>query len=429
MACCADPFKAMLHGSTHAVLKLAVAAPKKAPPILQLGQLDKKRFIVAFCGSGTGHLTQALAVIQLQQKRGLTLAGVVTDTDASPKMLEEMIKPLGVEVLILPAIKLVDTVKGMVPIPLVLVAIVQVQQKLKERAADIAGFLERTRPGLLLSFWHITFCFFLQNFARPPPEMKVVHVAAQFALCKELAISDLNNPLEVVTMATADVMASIFRSTGVEVPISPTESPTSLSPILEVPPAVSPNAKKLILCYFLVRSDALQLEKILASQMSDPTKLTDSYSFGDVEFHCFTANPLDTPTNRPLALHSHQKQRALFQQLFARCTGIICSSGNETVWESVCRGVPVLTMPTTGHGEQLLNARVHARNFPHLVRAAESVGFLTPGGRLSLTDVQWIVGFEQTAESKEESKKLRDHVSGLASRMAKGGVPMLAPPA
>ena len=36
-----------------------------------------------------------------------------------------------------------------------------------------------------------------------------------------------------------------------------------------------------------------------------------------------------------------------------RCTGVIVSSGNETVWESVCRGVPVLTMPTTAHGEQV----------------------------------------------------------------------------
>jgi len=41
---------------------------------------------------------------------------------------------------------------------------------------------------------------------------------------------------------------------------------------------------------------------------------------------------------------------------------VIASSGNETVWEAVCRGVPVLTVPTEGHGEQLLNAVVHARN-------------------------------------------------------------------
>ena len=72
----------------------------------------------------------------------------------------------------------------------------------------------------------------------------------------------------------------------------------------------------------------------------------------------------------------------VWQDLFARCTGVIVSSGNETVWESVCRGVPVLTMPTTGHGEQLLNARIHARNFPSNVRKTEVSGCIEPGGKL-----------------------------------------------
>ena len=113
------------------------------------------RFIVAFCGSGTGHLTQActpvpsasaravrrhflpharilafqhgalpkeaalysihmrlrappaslpqaMQVVELLQQHGKTLAGVITDDDASKRMLDEMVTPLGVEVLTLP---------------------------------------------------------------------------------------------------------------------------------------------------------------------------------------------------------------------------------------------------------------------------------------------------------------------------------------
>jgi UDP:flavonoid glycosyltransferase YjiC (YdhE family) len=63
---------------------------------------------------------------------------------------------------------------------------------------------------------------------------------------------------------------------------------------------------------------------------------------------------------------------------------VIVSSGNETVWEAVCRGVPVLTIPTDNHGEQLLNAAVHARNFPNLVRART---------KLAHEDVAWLVGY------------------------------------
>ena len=210
-----------MHGTTHAFLKAAVR-PNAKVPMLEVGPADAKRFIVAFCGSGTGHLTQALAVVKLQQRAGLTLAGVITDSDASPHILEEMVAPLNVPVLILPSIKLVDGVKGMVPLPVVMVTIVQVQAQLKERHAQITAFLAHARAGLVLSFWHITFAFFLQNFARPPPSMKVVHVAPQFALVRELSLAELRVPLEVVTMATVDVMSGIFRSTGETAPISPT---------------------------------------------------------------------------------------------------------------------------------------------------------------------------------------------------------------
>ena len=43
----------------------------------------------------------------------------------------------------------------------------------------------------------------------------------------------------------------------------------------------------------------------------------------------------------------------LFQELFAKCSGVLCSTGNETVWEAACRGVPVLTIPTGIHAAGL----------------------------------------------------------------------------
>jgi hypothetical protein len=131
-----------------------------------------------------------------------------------------------------------------------------------------------------------------------------------------------------------------------------------------------------------------------------------------VEVHCFTATALPPPKGRPLALHSHAKQRALFQELFNKCTGVIASSGNETVWEAVCRGVPVLTIPTAEHGEQMLNATQHSANFPHLVRARS---------QLQPADVAWVAGFEPTDASRRESSALRERVAALA----RDGSPLL----
>ena len=115
------------------------------------------------------------------------------------------------------------------------------------------------------------------------------------------------------------------------------------------PPLTSPR----LTSPYLQQTNATQLDELLARN-----------PIPDVEFHCFTSTAL--PATKSRQLQSHAKQRKLFQDLFAKCTGVIVSAGNETIWEAVCRGVPVLTIPTANHGEQLLNAAVHARNFPQV---------------------------------------------------------------
>ena len=123
------------------------------------------------------------------------------------------------------------------------------------------------------------------------------------------------------------------------------------------------------------------------------------------EVHVFTSELLTPPRGRTnLSVTSHLKERKLFVELFHRCTGVICSTGNETIWEAASRGVPVLTLPTAGHGEQILNATVHARALPQLVRAR---------ARLKMADIRWLVGFEHTDASRAESDGLRQRCAAL----------------
>ena len=80
------------------------------------------------------------------------------------------------------------------------------------------------------------------------------------------------------------------------------------------------------------------------------------------------------------------------------------------------RGVPVLTMPTAEHGEQMLNAATHARNFPVLVRARS---------RLAIEDVRWLVEFEFDEAARTESAALRNRVASIADSIKS----VLRPPA
>jgi len=368
---------------------------------LDIPSTDPNKFIVAFCGSGTGHLIQALSVVKMMQKQGMTLVGVVADTDANERMMRDMVAPLGVEVLTIPAIKLVDAEKGMVLPPFVLRNTLRAKTQLLEQKETITSFLQRSGAGMMVSFWHITFAFFLMLHPLPPT-VKVLHIAAQFAHTS-LDVIQLPSPIEVVTKATMEVMAGIFARSGQCITISSREMPDALPPILEMPKLVETMTPRLILCYFLVQADAIALEKLLAKHGS-----------GGAVFHCFTSKQLPEVKGRPLALNSHPKQRALFQELFGKCTGVIVSTGNETIWEAVCRGVPVLTIPTAEHGEQLLNSAVHAINFPNLVRARK---------KLYLEDVRWVTEFELKEEAVSESLHLRRRVTHLAEQ----GSPLFAP--
>ena len=57
------------------------------------------------------------------------------------------------------------------------------------------------------------------------------------------------------------------------------------------------------------------------------------------------------------------------------------------------RGVPVLAIPTAGHGEQLCNGAVHARNLPQLVRSR---------AKLKMGDIRWLVDFEHTDAARQD---------------------------
>ena len=231
--------------------------------------------------------------------------------------------------------------------------------------------------------------------------------------------------MALAAKATIDVMASIFQASGRCVAISVTPSDGTgtrrVAPILDIPSAMSarpgdaiddktapagekapPSHERIILCYFLTQAPARRLER-----------LVHRHPVPGVTFHVFSSEPLALPRGRAaLSVVSHRKQRKLFQDLFATCEGVICSTGNETVWEAVCRGVPVLTIPTAGHGEQILNATVHARALPALVRTR---------GRLKLADVQWVAGTQpgSTEQARAESLALRTSCQALH---APGGV-------
>jgi len=252
-------------------------------------EADPSRFVIAFCGSGTGHMTQALALCRLLQARGMTLGGVVTDTDAVQRLVDDNIKPLGAPVLVLPAITIVNK-DGVLPPHKILAKGRAVDRGLTTDSIRIREFLILSRAGVIVNCWQISLGkFLLLN--KLPPSVRVIHIAAQCGQARgsscALLRRDVRGLMAAAAKGTVEVMCDIFARTGTLVPIHANGDPASgsLAPIMDIPEALpSPRLPPLLLCYFLTMGRAKALESLLHRHPID-----------GLEVHCFTPEELPPP--------------------------------------------------------------------------------------------------------------------------------------
>ena len=194
------------------VLNVASGLSKSRRSVVPVDGIDETkvestRFVAAFCGTGTGHFTQTLAVIKILQNAGMTLAGVITDDAASKKMLDETILKLGVEVIILPTVNFVDPMRGTSPLrdgPRVLRKIMKWDAAINAQADELTKLFVGARACLLLNFFLFPLARWLQ-FSPLPPCVRTLHIAPQFCLAG-LPLSQLNSLDEVIHKAFIEVM-------------------------------------------------------------------------------------------------------------------------------------------------------------------------------------------------------------------------------
>lgn len=77
-----------------------------------------------------------------------------------------------------------------------------------------------------------------------------------------------------------------------------------------------------------------------------------------VRLHCFWDHPEAAPVEHYSdGLTFHRLDDEKFLSMMARCRGLVCTAGFESVSEAMYLGKPVLMVPVEGHFEQRCNAR------------------------------------------------------------------------
>ena len=250
---------ALVLGSPVVVTRGVLGSIGRAGRMEKMVEMDviKGSFVVAFCGSGTGHMMQALTWTRTLQAAGMTLTGVITDTDAAQKLIDELIKPLACQP-VLPAIGHCDqrrraTAQG----PARALACVKGLEQASER---IRAFLAESKASLILNMWQISLGKYLQ--LNPlPKNVRVVHLAAQFCHLSVRARDVRGGFMAAAAMARSMSWPPSSGPAGSAWPSRPAQARISarkalvakssggarsgadsrklLAPIIDVPPALS----------------------------------------------------------------------------------------------------------------------------------------------------------------------------------------------
>jgi len=299
-------------------------------------------------GEGRGHLTQALALRSLLACAGHAVAGVIVGQNVHrtiPRFFEEKI---GAPVHRVPSPSFVaDATRRGVRPGATLWNGAQHLARLHERLSTIDALVKRYQPDVVVNFFEpLAGLYYGLRAPRPP----MVSIAHQYLFLHPAYEFPTGWPISRraarwFARLTAWGASRRLALSLYPVPDLPNRRLTVMPPLLR--PVVSEletQTQPFLLAYLLNRG---YVEDVIRWHTAHP----------HVTLHCFVDRPGAPETERYTdTLIIHQIDGPKFLSMMARCQGLVCTAGFESVAEAMYLGKPVQVMPVEGHFEQHCNA-------------------------------------------------------------------------
>lgn len=299
-------------------------------------------------GEGRGHLTQALALRALLARAGHEVAGVVVGQHGRrtvPAFFEEKIDA-PVHYVRSPGFVRDAMRRGVRPGATLWAALRQAVG-LRGRLDALDASLQRSRPDVVVNFFE-PMAGLYYGLRRPKPPM--VSIAHQYMFLHPAYRFPKGWPVsrrvaQGFARLTAWGSARRLALSLYPAPDRPAARLTVMPPLLRPQVfALEPTRAPFILMYLLNRG-----------YMPDVIRWHEAHP--DVRLHCFVDRP-EAPAadayDATLTFHRVDDQK--FLSMMARCRGVVCTAGFESVAEALYLGKPVQVMPVDGHFEQHCNA-------------------------------------------------------------------------
>lgn len=299
-------------------------------------------------GEGRGHLTQALALQAVLQRAGHTVAGVIVGQNRERRLPPFVRQQMAAPVHRVPSPTFVaDAARRGIRLGATVWNGLRHLRRLPKRLDPLEALLRHYRPDVVVNFFE-PLAGLLYGLRAPGPPM--VSIAHQYMFLHSAYTFPPGWPISrraaqgfarlTAWGATRRIALALDPA-----PDEPAHRLTVLPPLLR--PAVFDarvETEPFLLVYLLNRG---YIDEVRRWHARHP----------QVRIHGFVDRPGAPPVERlGKTLTLHQLDGARFLSMMARCQGLACTAGFESVAEARYFGKPVQVVPVAGHFEQHCNA-------------------------------------------------------------------------
>ena len=301
-------------------------------------------------GEGRGHMTQALALKAILKGAGHRVAAALVGRSARREVPAFFLDGLGVPVHFFQSPNFVaDAATRSVRVLPTLVHTTRHARRFAESLPVFDAAFARYRPDVVLNFFEpLAGLYYYRR--RPAVPMVCLghqylafHPAFPFADGRRVDRWALTRFAHLTSYGAARRLALSFYPA----PDAPGHR------LMVVPPLLRPELFR----QPAGQDDGFLLAYVLNSGYADPF-LRWHAANRHVPLHLFWDRP-DAPDVQPVdaTLTLHRLHGERFLAMMARCSGLACTAGFESICEAFYLGKPVLMVPVEGHYEQACNAR------------------------------------------------------------------------
>ena len=299
-------------------------------------------------GEGRGHMTQALALRSLLEEAGHEVCGVLVGCSPNREVPDFFLKKIGAPVDYIPSIHFaLDGQHRAVRMASTLWQGARHVGHFRESFDVIEAALRRYRPDVVINFYEVMTGLYYRRYR---PEMPMVCVAHQYMFEHPSYRFPkkhfwLRTGLRLFTRATAFGAARTLALSLYPASDLPARGLSVLPPLLRQEVFAQPLGceEPFLLVYLLNSGYAEQVKRWHAANPA-------------VRLHCFWDRADAAPVEEHGRLTFHRLDDEKFLSKMARCRGLVCTAGFESVSEAMYLGKPVLMVPVEGHFEQHCNA-------------------------------------------------------------------------